>query len=275
MGLNASSCLSPDRTVEYQDRYFRSSCVDGTPELEATYRIRHQVYCVERGFLSERTYPNGLELDEYDSHALHLLAKHHAGEPAGTLRLVMHSELGFPLMRHCVFSGEHAFLNDPSHPAMHHFAEISRVAVSKVFRRRAGDSPYGGPPRFSQPQGSAGGDVIDFPIPMDTPEILTGLFRVLYQESKRRGVTHWMGAMERGLFVLLKRAGFVMIPAGPEVDYYGPVRPYVASIAELEARLNEKDPQKLRYMVRGLEPALLPSFLYGQKLGLQSVVSAA
>ncbi len=45
---------------------------------------------------------------------------------------------------------------------------------------------------------------------------------------------------------------------GPEVDYYGPVTPYVARIADLEAEVFAHRPELLREMADGLEPELMP-----------------
>lgn len=259
MSLVASSKSNPAPAAPIEDRYFQFSTVDGTADLETTYRIRYRVYCSERGFLPQEAYPGRLETDEFDAHAVHMLARHRAGEPAGTARLVLHSPLGFPILEHCVFSGEYAFLNDPADPRLSSYGEISRVAISKTFRRREGDSQYGGPPRtdcsFEQVQ-----HVVEFPASKDTPEILLGLLRQIYHESKRRGLTHLLLACERSLYVMLRRLGFLVFPIGPEVDYYGPVRPYVASIQALEEEHRERYPERLRYMIRGLEPELVPTF---------------
>lgn len=246
------------RRPQIEDRYFVVSCVDGTPELATTYRIRYLVYCVERGLLPAQEYEEqGMEWDRYDRHAVHLLATHRCGEPAGTARLILPSSLGFPAAEHCEFYDQYAFLNDPGHPRTAGFAEVSRLAVSKTFRRREGDTPYGGPPR-AESFPAASEKVVSLPVPQNTPEILIGLCRLLYQESKRRRLTHWVLAMERSLFVLLKRMGFRYQPAGPEVDYYGPVRPYVASLEALERGLQETSPETLRYLAHGLERELVP-----------------
>lgn len=160
-------------------------------------------------------------------------------------------------MDHCVFSGDYAYLNDPSHPALASFAEVSRMAISKSYRRREGDSIFGGPPRIDsgRPEGA---EILPFVPPRDTPEILIGLCRLMYQESRRRGITHWMMAMERGLYLMIRRLGFRFVPAGPDVDYCGPVRPYVASVHAFETALHATFPETLRYLASGLEPEFLP-----------------
>lgn len=258
-----------------EDRYFAFFCVDGTPELATTYRIRYHVYCLERGLLPANDYEGqGMESDRYDAHAVHLLAAHRRGEPAGTARLVLPSRLGFPAAEHCEFADQYAFLKDPSHPLTAGFAEVSRLAVSKTFRRREGDTPYGGPPRpDSFP--AASDDVVTLPVPHNAPEILIGLCRLLYQESKRRGLTHWLLAMERSLFVLLKRMGFRYQPAGPEIDYYGPVRPYVSSLDALERGLHETFPEMLSYLTHGLERELVPDYVMPLEAGQRRVATGS
>ncbi|RKT43425.1 PEP-CTERM/exosortase system-associated acyltransferase [Thiocapsa rosea] len=257
MSLNASESACHPGAGHGQDPYFRFNCVEDASSLDTVYRIRYQVYCVERGFLDENDFPDEAERDEFDAYSIHMLATHRAGHPAGTARLVMPSPLGFPLMSHCVFTGDYAFLNDPSHPALAGFAEISRLAVSKNFRRREGDSVFGGPPRID-PGRPESADILPFCPPRNTPEILIGLSRLLYQESKRRGVTHWMLAMERGLYLMLRRLGFRYIPAGPDVDYFGPVRPYVTSVEAFETALYATFPATLQYLACGLESEYLP-----------------
>lgn len=245
--------------MEDSDPFFMCSVVSDASALTAVYGIRYQVYCRERGLLCADSYPDGLESDPFDLHSVHLLATHRCGQPAGVARLVLPSGLGFPLMQHCLFAGRYQVLNDPYHPALVGFAEISRVAISKVFRRRASDGLFGGPPRYE----AAGCPMPAHPQwrPANNPEILMTLSRSLYQESKRRGVTNWMMAMDRALEVMLRRLGFRFDPAGPEGDYFGPVRPYVTSIKQFERRLHASSPQTLTYLVQGLEPGLWPNCL--------------
>ncbi|AGA89948.1 putative PEP-CTERM/exosortase system-associated acyltransferase [Thioflavicoccus mobilis 8321] len=245
-----------DGVVRIRDRYFQFSSVDGKPGLEVAYRMRYQVYCIERGLLRPQDYPDGLEYDEYDAFSLHVLATHCSGEPAGTARMVMHSPLGFPLMRHCRFSGEYDYLNDPAYPGHSHGAEVSRLAISRAFRMRAGDSYYGGAPREDTPSGSAGHPPAAL---RSAPEVLAGVCRVMYQESKRRGITYWVLAMEKSLSVILNRIGLEFMPAGPESNYYGPVRPYFTTVERCEAELYKRSPERLRYFVHGLEPHLVPA----------------
>ena len=62
-----------------------------TPELlEAVYRIRYQVLCVQNSFpdMNAADYPNQLEKDEYDNHACHALLRFKSsGAFVGAVRL--------------------------------------------------------------------------------------------------------------------------------------------------------------------------------------------
>ena len=61
-------------------------------------RVRHRVYCVERGFEARA---GGLETDAYDAVSRHVVLRDAGGDPVGTTRLVRHSRLGFPMERAC------------------------------------------------------------------------------------------------------------------------------------------------------------------------------
>lgn len=254
-----SSISDRDARIPNSDRYFAFSRADCDARREVTYRIRYQVYCVERAFLDHALYPDGLERDAFDAHAVHILATHKRGEPAGTARLVMHSERGFPFRHHCRLDPDHARRIDDPATELGRYAEVSRLAVAKAFRRREGDTLYGGSPRPAS-SGTAMTEIVPFPTPPETPEIVSGLYRALYQESKRRGIEHWFVAMERGLKIILNRAGFRFEPIGPTVDYFGPVRPYMASIDRFERHLFNTAPAVLRFMLLGLERDLWPDY---------------
>ncbi len=211
--------MGDEITSRNQQPYFTFRQVDNSDALNDCYRLRFDVYCVERAFMLPENYHSGLEIDEFDQFALHFSAFDRTGATVGTIRLVRPSSLGFPLLQHCQ-------LHDEVIPD--EIVEISRLAVSKNYRRRAADDIYGITPEQI---------MIPDPRPEERrrrPEIVLGLYKIIYQESKRRGITHWLAAMERSLVRLLWRYGFAFDAIGPEVDYFGPVTPYIAKIAEIE-----------------------------------------
>lgn len=245
-------------------RYFEFLRAERREILNMAYRIRYQVYCEERGFLDPSQYPERVEIDQYDTNAVQILGRHRFKSiAAGTVRLVLPSERGFPLQGHCRFDPEFAFISEPGHPSLRRWVEISRLAVSKVFRQRVGDTPYGGPPRTDaalhplpafDPLAESGVNPVEA-----GPEIVAGLFKSVYQESRRRGLTHMIVAMERSLHLLLKRMGYHFRPIGPLVDYYGPVAPYVARICDLEQYLYTRRRAVYNYWIEGLSAEFRPA----------------
>jgi hypothetical protein len=60
--------------------YFQATSIDNVPALlEKSYALRYQVYCLERKFLRAENYPSGLEIDEFDRHAIHVGAASRRG----------------------------------------------------------------------------------------------------------------------------------------------------------------------------------------------------
>ena len=246
-----ASTSATDPRPQTADHPFVFARVDRTEAIHDSYRLRYQVFCLERGFLPPEDYPNREESDCYDPYALHFLASHPDGQPVGTARLVRSGPLGLPMMPHCKLGPGYRFLVDPDHAQRHRYAEISRTAVSQRFRRHQGNRVHAGPCRDKPPA------VLPS---IDARGILLGFFRLGYQESKRRGITHWLAAMECSVYVMLKRMGFAFTPIGPEVDYHGPVRPYLAEIAVIERYLYLRRPQTFEYLIAGLDRHLVPSF---------------
>ncbi|MEW6678169.1 MAG: PEP-CTERM/exosortase system-associated acyltransferase [Pseudomonadota bacterium] len=220
-----------------QQCYFEFHRVDASSEhLFETFRLRYQVYCLERGFLSAEDYPQSFEQDEYDGHAEHFSAHDRQGELAGSVRLVRHSpELGYPFQTHCPIAPGLEL------PPPEEAQEISRLVVSKAYRRRREDNWIGI-------------NDADTPVPADIaakrgghPIIVLGLYRAMFAYSRANGVRYWYAAMERSLARLLGRYGFDFTPIGPEVDYYGPVAVYLADLRKLEARVSAENPALFKW----------------------------
>lgn len=63
-------------------------------DLEAAFRLRYEVYCLETHSLDPADYPNGEEKDRFDPLARHIIAKV-SGAVIATMRLIPDSSLGF------------------------------------------------------------------------------------------------------------------------------------------------------------------------------------
>ena len=185
--------------------HFYARSIDDDPRLlEASYRLRYQVYCVERQYLDAAAYPSQQETDQFDDHSVHVGAVDALGELAGTARVIKANPHGFPMFRHCAFFPEVQTLDAPQVVPV----EVSRVAISRDRPRN------GGSRRRSEP-------------------FLT-LVKAIMQGAKRAGATHLIGATDAAFHRWLVHYGLPYRISGPAVDYYGPVAPCIMSLRELD-----------------------------------------
>lgn len=185
-------------------------------ELDRVFRFRHQVFCRELRFWDPANYPDGRERDEFDRQAIHYALYDAAGNIASSLRLIVRGP--YPLEEHCELYADAPDL------ALLSVAEISRVAVASRYRRHKGLPVERAQTPLELGQGA--GD--------RRAELVVGLYKAMLQDSIELGLTHWMAAMERSLYRVLRSLGCEFAPVGPEVDYSGPVRPYLADIRRLQ-----------------------------------------
>jgi N-acyl amino acid synthase of PEP-CTERM/exosortase system len=208
-------------------------------------RLRYDVYCEELKFLDVSNYPSGLESDPFDPVSVQFAAVNAENQAVATLRLVRDSTLGFPLEQHAA-SLWPAFSALPRDKTV----EISRLILSRHYRRRANDDRYGVggttpmPPRDDAPRP---------PVQRRSPYpiILFGLFRLMFEESVNTGLEWWLTAMEPWLRTYLSRFGFTFMPVGEPIEYYGQVVPYAAKIEDIFRAVAETKPEVLQMVLGG------------------------
>ncbi len=216
------------------DEYFEVVAAD-TPELvEQAFRLRYTALCVEAripGFEAAH-YPDGMETDDYDRHAHHILLKHRpSGHFIGSARLIFPDPSNraklFPLEQHAQID---PLLVDPSKLPRQHTVEISRFILLGNYSRRREE-------RRRSATGASGkqrdpGNRRRFPHPMLA--IAVGIVRMCI----RQGITHWFSLMEPALNRLLGLYQLQLDPVGPLVDCHGPRRPYYAEISKVLGRMH-------------------------------------
>jgi len=180
--------------------------------LQEAYRLRHQVYCLERKF--ETAQPGSdIETDEYDGRTRHVLVRSRSDDQVvGTVRLILPDlkvpELSFPMQRVCA----HGLLD---RLPISETAEVSRFALSKV--RRAESCASQGLLRLS-------------------------LVRGLVMLSREVGVTHWCAMMETTLLRLLRTTAIYFRSLGPLVEHHGLRQPSYNSLDGILDRMLEEKP---------------------------------
>lgn len=213
--------------------------------LLESFKLRYQVYCLEAKFLVANDYPENIEQDHFEQSAAHIgcYVMRNDNEKkvmAGCVRLVRPTTDNLPVLEHCTIYEQYKTLFDSENK--NEIAEISRLCISSAFRNRRGDGLYALDVSTAQQSKRL----------TNKPVFLLALFKGLYQESLRLGISIWVIAIETGLHRMLLNNGIVFNEIGPEIDYYGAVRPYFAKISDIEKLLHAKDPNYLSLMQQGL-----------------------
>ena len=193
--------------------------------MEEIYRLRFRVYCLECGYEDPCDYIHRKETDEYDGHSTHFCAlEKSSSDIVGTARIIHPSHLGLPIFNYFDLDSEVALGVDPTK-----VGEISRLAISKEYRRRMVDRAI-----------FEGSNVIDFMGQKEKRDwrkrfevtLVSGLYHSIYEESLNLGLTHLFAIMSKGLHCLLEKWGLVLHAIGPEQDHHGLRMPYMASMEE-------------------------------------------
>jgi N-acyl-L-homoserine lactone synthetase len=188
-----------------------------TPSLQwEAYRLRHQVYCVERGF---EVRDGDLETDEFDDHAPHVvICRRSDRRVVGTVRLVLprpaDPDRSLPMRRLC----DPALLRRLPRLAT---GELSRFAISKERRGLSSEA---------------------------TALMRAALFQGAVRLSYHHNITHWCALMERSLLRLLRATSIHFDPVGPVIEHHGLRQPAWASIDSVLQRLMREQPALGRYM---------------------------
>ena len=200
-------------------RDFTVTVADTPDKREAAYRLRHQVYCVERGYEAGQ---GALETDRFDQRAGHaLLTQRSTGRIVGTVRVVAPAREGsgkdLPMQSLCP---QDAFGMLPRRGT----GEISRFAISKDLRDAA-----------------CAGSV----------PLRLGLMRGIVQLSGEMGITHWCAVMEPTLLRLLRLSGIHFQPLGPAIEYRGLRQPCWGRIDDVLGRMRRERPAVWDYITAG------------------------
>jgi N-acyl amino acid synthase of PEP-CTERM/exosortase system len=171
--------------------------------IETAFALRYQVYCLEREFEDPGQQAGKLETDEYDRHAVHGLIFHRPQSIAiGTARLILPQPRpeSLPIQHMLKQNGLDAGDYFPNNLV----AEVSRFAISRVFRRQSVGAAS--PPAGKRVHGN---------LPC------LGLIQMLLRQSIELGIEYWAAVMEPKLLRMLAHMGIVFQPVGPLVAHHG------------------------------------------------------
>ena len=217
-----------DSLLQRFDLHFKTLAADTPEHVVQAQKIRYQVYCVENPLETTLDNPEGIETDEFDTHAIHsLLLARETGAGLGTVRLIMPissaPERSFAVQRLLDASSSKVLLSLP----IGTMAEVSRFSISRHFRRLMTYAPDSGD-----------GDAF---LNNSGPLMRLGLIQGLVRMSRQHGVTHWCALMEPTLLRMLAAMAIRFRPIGPLVEFRGLRQPCYINVTDmLESVMHER-----------------------------------
>lgn len=221
--------LFPDTEDKAQDEhaiighfydYFEPILALNDDWKQECFSLRHQIYCEELGF--EKACKECMECDNYDGYAHSCLIQHFPTmATAGTIRVIAPRKADDVLPMEHYYKKRGISLDiEPSSFAREEIAEISRIAISELFRRREIDrhkcSATGAINRatYSEIEQRC------FPL------IAVGLYLSSAAICRVLGVQHAFAMMEPELERSVKFVGVACEQIGDPIEYHGIRTPY-------------------------------------------------
>ena len=224
--------------LRHFDEVFSEAPASEGKDIEDAYRLRYQVYCLDRGFESADACPQGMEKDRYDDHALHcLLRDRAAARPIGTVRLVRPAATptwfsGLPLAAYAPQESMAEIMRLPGGST----AEVSRFAITRAAREVLRSTKvFSGKPDMATSLPNVGERLLPF--------MSLGLIRGLVRLSMLNGITHWCLAAEPSLLRRLRTFGLHFQDAGDLVEHRGLRQVCYAELSSLLERAEDEQPE--------------------------------
>jgi N-acyl amino acid synthase of PEP-CTERM/exosortase system len=218
--------------VDAFNHYFEMIPATSDTLKQEVYKIRHQVYCVERAFLDVRD--DGLDIDEYDERSSHYLIRYrNNGSYMATTRLILPDRQDPERL----FSIENLSQIDktllPKNIDRCHLAELSRFCVSKNFRRRANEQGLIVTNDTDDSSRRAQGD---------SAHLTLSLFACAMRISAEQDIRYWYAIMEPALKRVFSGLGIYFVQIGLPVDFHGVRVPCFIKLDTMLNNVAEKNP---------------------------------
>lgn len=215
-----------------------------TDELkERVFRVRYDVFCRENKFEpagGPDRRAQDIESDAFDPHAFHFLLVHRdSGEDAGTVRVLLANAQNmrdsFPMQKIC----DHPLLTLDNKVA--HLAELSRLCMTKRFRRRPLDGRI--LPFYYDAESADEARGLGRYFRRRIPYAPLGLLRAAFDTALEFNITDMITTMDTTHCRAMKRIGFSYRVLGPRVEYHGGQQPIVFNIKHVLDNMAIENPQ--------------------------------
>jgi N-acyl amino acid synthase of PEP-CTERM/exosortase system len=212
------------------DHYFDVFLADNAEGKDLNARIRYQVYCLETEYEDPSLFPEKLETDAFDEHAVHFIARARStGEWIAALRLVVRPFDSLPMNSHA--NVDFSFLaneitRDIKTGQTSLCAEVSRLCVVSNYRRRSQERklPYQlawDPEKDGPPKNDA-----DPAERRKAPWLMLGLINAARDYSDSHNIRYWFFLVADSLARIMEGLGFGLTRVGPHCEHRGKRRPY-------------------------------------------------
>ncbi len=204
-------------------------------DIQECHAIRYQVYCTETGFLPKSENPGGLETDIHDIHSEQALLVHRqTGASAGTVRVVL-PDMQQPFGGLPARLASTALQELGSQMPIETTGEISRLSISKLFRKRVGDHLY------PQVQGIPDMDESQR-FKRIIPHITLGLMQAVFVMTQKHKLTHLCAVVDPILLRVLRRLGLHFKSVGEPIEFHGKRQPIYCNLDEMLRRTRIEKP---------------------------------
>lgn len=187
---------------------------------EIHYKLRYKIYCLEKKYEDTTKFTRQLEIDEYDSDAIHFLIRDKfTGDWMATVRLLIGPLNTLPIQKAATI-GQHVVDSETEL-----VAEISRFSILSNYRNNNS---------HLKPE-----DIE----PVKEPEIMLGLFRAVVAYGEKNGISNWLFLCRRSLKRIMNQCGFIVDVVGPKTNHKGIRYPYRISLEKSFSRMQELAPK--------------------------------
>lgn len=184
------------------------------------YKLRYQVYCLEKGFEKAEKFRDGLEKDDHDHSAIQFLIKcNQTNNWIGTFRLVIGSIDTLPISQHLLGNGSKSAYRSAR------VAEFSRLAVLRQFQV----------PSAGIKEEEAESSII---------------FRVMsagIEYCRTNGINDAVFLCRRSLAHVLNTKGVITTRIGPGISHKGIRYPYSFDLRQFPRRLLNNEITRKNY----------------------------
>lgn len=154
------------RTIKYLlHRNYKVIITEDKNILDKIYRFRYNMYCIKYKFLDPENYPDQKEIDEYDTHSVHLAVIDNFDNIIGTARLIKNIKTSLPTEK------EYNLKEVVDKIRSNGIAEISRLVIDDKYKKTF---------------------------------VFFDLIKTLYKYSRKHDINYWLCSVEEWLYNYIK-----------------------------------------------------------------------